>query len=177
MKTSDAFVEHLKNNVDIVHVVQGYVRLKKSGSSYLGLCPFHSEKTPSFHVRQNPAYYYCFGCQAKGDVFTFIQSIERITFPETLKFLAEKYGIALPKADDHAQVDHVAKERQVLLEIHERASRIFESQLTGGSEGRQALAYLKERGLSERTTEKFRIGYAPGLSDNLIRKLSNDFSK
>jgi DNA primase len=177
MKTSDAFVEQLKSSVDIVHVVQGYVRLKKAGSSYLGLCPFHSEKTPSFHVRQNPAYFYCFGCQAKGDVFTFIQSIERITFPETLRFLAEKYGIAMPRGDDHEQFDQAAKERQLLLEIHQRATRIFESQLAGGGEGRQALAYLKERGLSEKTIEKFQIGYASGLSDNLIRRLGNDFSK
>jgi DNA primase len=177
MKFNDAFVEQLKNTIDIAHVVQGYVRLKKSGSSFIGLCPFHSEKTPSFHVRQNPSYYYCFGCQAKGDVFTFIQSIERITFPETLKFLAEKYGIALPKAEDNGQLDQIARERQLLLEIHERATKIYRSQLTAGSEGKQASVYLGERGLSEQTIEKFQIGYATSFSDTLVRKLGDDFSK
>ncbi|MCI0421036.1 MAG: DNA primase, partial [Acidobacteria bacterium] len=176
MKFGDTFVEQLKNSIDIVHVVQGYVRLRKSGSSFIGLCPFHQEKTPSFHVRQSPAYYYCFGCQAKGDAISFIQSIERITFPETVKFLAEKYGIPLPKVDPGPEADQTAKERQTLLEIHEKAAGIFRSQLTSSGEGKQALSYLKERGLSDVTIEKFGLGYAPGFSDNLVRRLSGDFS-
>lgn len=177
MKFDNTFVEQLKSSADIIHVIQGYVRLKKSGSSYLGLCPFHSEKTPSFHVRQNPPYYYCFGCNAKGDVFSFVQAIERITFPEALRFLAEKYGVPLPKASDQPQLDQAAKERQVLFEIHERAAKLFQSQWSAGRESRQALSYLKERGLSEQTIDKFQLGYAPGFSDNLVRKLGDDYSK
>lgn len=176
MKFGESFVEQLKTSIDIVHVVQGYVRLRKSGSSFLGICPFHQEKTPSFHVRQSPAYYYCFGCGAKGDAISFVQNIERISFPETVKLLAERYGIPLPKSESTPESDQAARERQVLLEIHERAAEIFRAQLTGGGEGRQALSYLKERGLSDRTIEKFGLGYAPGFSDNLVRRLNGQFS-
>ncbi len=176
MKFRNDLVDQLKSTVDIVHVVQGYVRLKKTGSNFIGLCPFHSEKTPSFHVRQNPPYYYCFGCNAKGDVFSFIQSIERISFPETLKFLADKYGISLPKLDSNG-LDQNAKERQVLLDIHEKACRIFRTQLNQSNESKLALGYLRERGLTEKTLDQFDIGYSLSFSDSLVRKLGEDFSK
>ena len=176
MKFKNDFVDQLKSTVDIVHVIQGYVRLKKTGSNFIGLCPFHSEKTPSFHVRQSPPYYYCFGCNAKGDVFNFIQAIERISFPETLKFLADKYGIPLPKLDTNG-LDQNAKERQVLLEIHEKASMIFRTQLNQSNESKHALSYLRERGLTEKTLDQFDIGYSLSFSDNLVRKLGEDFSK
>lgn len=176
MKFGDSFVEQLKTSIDIVHVVQGYVRLRKSGSSFIGLCPFHQEKTPSFHVRQSPAYYYCFGCGAKGDAISFVQNLERLSFPETVKLLAERYGIPLPKTESTPEADQTARERQALLEIHDKAADIFRSQLTGSSEGKQALSYLKERGLSDQTIEKFGLGYAPGFSDNLIRRLNGHFS-
>lgn len=176
MKFRNDLVDQLKSTVDIVHVVQGYVRLKKTGSNFIGLCPFHSEKTPSFHVRQTPPYYYCFGCNAKGDVFSFIQSIERISFPETLKFLADKYGISLPKLDSNG-LDQNAKERQVLLDIHEKACRIFRTQLNQSNESKLALGYLRERGLTEKTLDQFDIGYSLSFSDSLVRKLGEDFSK
>ena len=163
MQFGESFIEQLKSSIDIVHVVQGYVRLRKSGSSFTGICPFHQEKTPSFHVRQSPAYYYCFGCGAKGDAISFVQNMERISFPETVKLLAERYGIPLPKTESTPEADQTARERQALLEIHEKAAEIFKSQLTGSSEGKQALAYLKERGLSDQTIEKFGLGYAPGF--------------
>ena len=99
MKFNNNFAEQVKAAVDIVRVISEYVRLRKAGANYVGLCPFHSENTPSFHVHQAQQFYHCFGCNAGGDVFKFIQSVERITFPESLKFLAEKYGIPMPKAD------------------------------------------------------------------------------
>ena len=102
--------------------------------------------------------------------------MERISFPETVKLLAERYGIPLPKTESTPEADQTAKERLALLEIHERATGIFKSQLTSSSEGKQALAYLKERGLSDQTIEKFGLGYASGFSDNLIRRLSGTFS-
>jgi len=176
MKFGDSFVEQLKTSIDIVHVVQGYVRLRKSGSSFIGICPFHQEKTPSFHVRQSPAYYYCFGCGAKGDALSFVQNMERVSFPETVKLLAERYGIPLPKTESTPEADQTARERQALLEIHEKAAEIFKSQLTSSSEGKQALSYLKERGLSSETIEKSGLGYAPGFSDNLVRRLNGHFS-
>ena len=176
MQFGESFIEQLKTSIDIVHVVQGYVRLRKSGSSFTGICPFHQEKTPSFHVRQSPAYYYCFGCGAKGDAIRFVQNMERISFPETVKLLAERYGIPLPKTESTPEADQTARERQALLEIHEKAAEIFRSQLISSSEGKQALSYLKERGLSDQTIEKFGLGYAPGFSDNLVRRLSGNFS-
>jgi len=176
MQFGESFIEQLKTSIDIVHVVQGYVRLRKSGSSFTGICPFHQEKTPSFHVRQSPAYYYCFGCGAKGDAISFVQNMERISFPETVKLLAERYGIPLPKTESTPEADQTARERQALLEIHEKAAEVFRSQLTGSSEGKQALSYLKERGLSDQTIEKFGLGYSPGFSDNLVRRLNGNFS-
>lgn len=176
MKFGDSFVEQLKTSIDIVHVVQGYVRLRKSGSSFVGICPFHQEKTPSFHVRQSPAYYYCFGCGAKGDAISFVQNMERISFPETVKLLAERYGIPLPKVESTPEADQTAKERLALLEIHQEAAEIFKSQFASSSEGKQALAYVKERGLSDQTIEKFGLGYALGFSDNLVRRLNGRFS-
>ena len=175
MQFGESFIEQLKTSIDIVHVVQGYVRLRKSGSSFTGICPFHQEKTPSFHVRQSPAYYYCFGCGAKGDAISFVQNMERISFPETVKLLAERYGIPLPKIESTPEADQTARERQSLLEIHEKAAEVFRSQLIG-SEGKQAMSYLKERGLSDQTIEKFGLGYAPGFSDNLVRRLNGNFS-
>lgn len=176
MKFNNGFVEQLKSSLDIVHVVQGYgVRLKKSGSGFLGLCPFHQEKTPSFNVKPSPPFFYCFGCHEKGDVISFAQKIERITFLEAVKSLAEKHGIALPKIEAGSETDQEAKERQVLLDIHERAAGIFKSQLGNGSEGWEALSYLKGRGLTDETIEKFNLGYAPGFSDFLIRRFGGDF--
>jgi DNA primase len=100
----------------------------------LDFARFIQEKTPSFHVRQSPAYYYCFGCGAKGDAISFVQNMERISFPETVKLLAERYGIPLPKIESTPEADQTARERQALLEIHEKAAEIFKSQLTGNSE-------------------------------------------
>src|SRR5262245_6619708 len=176
MKFGDSFVEQLKTSIDIVHLVQGYVRMRKSGSSFIGICPFHQEKTPSFHVRPSPPYYYCFGCGAKGDAISFVQNIERISFPETVKLLAERYGIPLPKVESTPEADQTAKERLALLEIHQEAAEIFKSQFASSSEGKQALAYVKERGLSDQTIEKFGLGYALGFSDNLVRRLNGRFS-
>jgi DNA primase len=176
MKFDNSFVDQIKNSVDIVRVVSEYVRLRKSGANYSGLCPFHSEKTPSFHVHSSRQLYHCFGCHAGGDVFKFIQSIERITFPETLKLLAEKYGIPIPKSDFSGELEQTAKERLALFDVNDRAARIFRSQLHNSSEGKQALIYLKERGLSEETIDRFEIGYSLATSDSLTRKLLNEFS-
>jgi DNA primase len=177
MKYSSSHVEQIKSAADIVHIIQGYVKLKKAGSNFLGLCPFHSEKTPSFHVRHSPPYYYCFGCSAKGDVFSFIQAMERISFPETVKFLADKVGVVLPRNEAEAEHDQTTRERLALIELHRLAGKIFKTQLYSGSDSKQVLAYLETRGLSRATLEKFEIGYAPAFSDNLVRKLSDNSSK
>jgi DNA primase len=176
MTFDNSFVDQIKNSVDIVRVISEYVRLRKSGANYSGLCPFHSEKTPSFHVHSGRQLYHCFGCHAGGDVFKFIQSIERITFPETLKLLAEKCGIALPRSDFGGELEQTAKERLALFDVNDRAARIFRSQLHNSSEGKQALNYLKERGVTEEMIDRFEIGYSLAASDGLTRKLLNEFS-
>jgi DNA primase len=177
MKPDSEFLDQIKHSVDIVHVIQGYVRLKKSGSNYLGLCPFHSEKTPSFHVKQNPPYYYCFGCQARGDVINFIQVIERVTFPEALRLLADKYGIQIPRQELSGQYDEAAKERKLLLKIHEKATQFFRAQLSSSQEGRKASSYLIDRGLQEGTLEKFLIGYSVNSTNALSRSLGQHFTR
>ena len=175
MKFNNNFAEQVKAAVDIVRVISEYVRLRKAGANYVGLCPFHSENTPSFHVHQAQQFYHCFGCNAGGDVFKFIQSVERITFPESLKFLAEKYGIPMPKADFSKEQDSTAKERLTLLDINQKATKVFKHQVRHSSEGKQALQYLMERGLSEKTIDKFDIGYAPSSSNIIFHSLSKEF--
>ena len=177
MNPNSEFLDQIKRSADIVQVIQGYVRLKKSGANYLGLCPFHSEKTPSFHVRQNPPYYYCFGCQTKGDVINFIQAIERVTFPEALKLLADKFGIPVPRREFSGQSDEAAKGRDLLLEIHDNAARIFREQLQHGQEGRKALNYLVQRGLQLTTLDQFLLGYSVSSANALYRKLGQHFTK
>ncbi len=176
MKFESGFLDQVKSAVDIVRVVSEYVRLRKSGANYIGLCPFHTEKTPSFHIHQARQFFRCFGCDAAGDVFTFVQTIERITFPEALKFLAERYGIPLPKANLDGELDQTAKERLALLEVNQKATKVFKHQLAHSGEGKLALNYLRERGLKPETIERFDIGYSLSYSDTLFRKLSEDFS-
>src|ERR1019366_5707693 len=123
MTSSDNFKETLKQQADIVRIVGDYVKLRKAGAqNYSGLCPFHSEKTASFNVHATKQFYHCFGCAASGDVFSFVQKIENITFPEAVRAVAQKLGIALPKASYSSPAEaKEAKLRTVLLEVHERA--------------------------------------------------------
>ena len=136
------FAEQVKSSVDIVKVIEEYVRLKKAGGSprYTGLCPFHTEKTPSFSVHSTHQFYKCFGCGASGDVFKFVMEIERISFFEALKLVAERNGIAMPKRE---YSDPDAKLRGALMEMHETAARVFQSNLNGPA-GAQARQYLAE---------------------------------
>jgi len=164
------FAEQLKNQLDIVNVVGHYVRLKKQGAGarHVGLCPFHSEKTPSFGVHSALQYYKCFGCDAAGDVFTFVQQIESLTFPETLKLLAERYGIAMPerqRSDDPETQRYAA-----LLEMHDIAAEVFQSNLRGAS-GAEARRYLEGRGVSRASMDEFRIGLADAGGQQLARRL------
>ena len=161
--------------MDIVRVISEYVRLRKAGVNYVGLCPFHAENSPSFHVHQARQFYHCFGCNAVGDVFKFVQSIERITFPESLKLLAEKYGIPLTESNFKGGLDSAARERLTLLDINQNATKVFKHQLRNSNEGKQALKYLQERGLTEETIEKFDIGYSPGSFNTIVRQLSEQF--
>jgi DNA primase len=177
--TSDNFKESLKQQADIVRIVGDYVKLRKAGAqNYSGLCPFHSEKTPSFSVHATRQFYHCFGCGASGDVFSFVQKLENITFPEAVRLIAQKLGVPMPKvAFSSPQEAHDAKVRMALLDVHERATAFFQECLRR-SEGANAREYLKSRGLDAEIIARFKIGYAPDsgflLRDALRREFEED---
>ena len=182
------FTQFAKDHSDIVKVIEKYIRLRKSGAqNYSGLCPFHKEKSPSFSVHAVRQFYHCFGCQASGDVFSFVQKIENVSFPEAVKIVAQISGIPLPKREFSSPEEAAgARERAKLLELHETATAWFEEQLRG-PEGAVAREYLAGRGLTPEGIKTFRIGYSPdsfnalrdrlrGMADDETLRLSGLFS-
>jgi DNA primase len=167
------FVDHLKSSVDIVRTVGEYVRLRKIGARYSGLCPFHTEKTPSFSVNPSIGIFICFGCGKKGDVLTFVQEIEQLTFYETLKLLAERNGIPMPTKRERSDPD--SDLRGAVYEIHELAAAAFKEMLWGPNGG-EAREYLRKRGLSQRVAEEFGLGLADRAGQDLLRRLKPRFS-
>jgi len=167
------FVEQLKSSVDIVKVIGEYVRLRRMGSTgrYLGLCPFHQEKTPSFNVHQSRQFYKCFGCGAAGDVLKFVMEIDGLTFPETLKLLAERNGIPMPKRTEYSDAE--SKLRARLLEMHASAARLFQAGLRG-PQGAEARAYLVKRGVSQELSDTFELGYSEPSGQTLVRHLTGE---
>jgi DNA primase len=172
------FAYTVKQQADIVRIVGDYVKLRKAGAqNYSGICPFHNEKTPSFSVHATRQFYHCFGCGVSGDVFSFVQKIENITFPEAVRAVAQKLGIALPKVSYSSPAEaKEAKLRTVLLEIHERACAFFQEYLKR-PEGAHAREYLAGRGLDEETIKRFRIGYAPDSGFLLRDRLKAEFAE
>jgi DNA primase len=168
------FAEQLKSSVDIVKTIGEYVRLKSVGSSsrYVGLCPFHSEKTPSFSVHAGHQFYKCFGCGAGGDVFKFVMEIERIGFFEALKLLAERNGIAMPKRE---YSDPDSKLRAALMEMHEIAARAFQSNLSGTA-GAEARNYLLGRNVPTEQITEFGLGLSEASGQQLVRHFESRFS-
>src|ERR1700723_2455927 len=172
------FAQSVKQQADIVRVIGEYITLKKSGAqNYSGLCPFHGEKTPSFSVHVTRQFYHCFGCGVSGDVFTFVQKIENITFPEAIRLVAQKLGIPLPKTTYSSPGEaKEAKLRAQLLDAQERAAAFFQECLKR-PEGARAREYLAGRGLDEETSTSFRIGYAPDSGFLLRDRLASEFSE
>lgn len=162
-------IEEVRLRNDIVEVVSSYVRLEKKGRSYWGLCPFHSEKTPSFSVEPTKQFFYCFGCNRGGSVIQFIMYIENLEFVDALKLLAERAGITLPEADDPRERER-ARRRKEILELNRLAARFYFKTLAS-ERGREAQNYLKKRGLSAETIKKFGLGYSPTGWDELTRVL------
>jgi DNA primase len=167
------FAQTVKQQADIVKVIEGYIRLRKAGAqNYSGLCPFHKEKSPSFSVHAVRQFYHCFGCQASGDVFSFVGKIENVGFPEAVRIVAQKCGIPLPKREFSSPEEAAgARMRAKLLELHEAATAWFEEQLRG-PEGAIAREYLAGRGLTPEGIKAFRIGYAPDSFNALRDRLS-----
>jgi DNA primase len=168
------FAQSVKQQADIVKVIEGYIRLRKGGAqNFTGLCPFHKEKTPSFNVNATRQFFYCFGCQVTGDVFTFVGRIENVGFPEAVRIVAQKCGIPLPKREYSSPEEAAgARLRARLLDLHEAATAWFEEQLRG-PEGTLAREYLAGRGLDPKGIKEFHIGYAPDSFHALEERLSN----
>src|SRR5712692_2686960 len=173
MAEAGSFADRVKQQADIVRIVGDYVRLKKSGQNFTGLCPFHSEKTPSFGVHPVKQMYYCFGCGVGGDVFSFVMAIEKCEFPEALRTVAEKCGIPIPALRALTPGEKQAnQQRGELLEMHREAAAFFAQQLESTAEGRAAHAYLEDRGLDREAIAQFGLGYAPSSGEALCRHLS-----
>lgn len=167
---SDELIEEVRSRNDIVDVIGGYVRLQKKGSSYFGLCPFHNEKTGSFSVTPGKQMFYCFGCGAGGNVFTFLMKYENYTFGEAMQTLADRVGIELPKQELSEAQKREADERSRLLEINKEAAKYFYA-LLRNPRGARAYQYFKNRQLSDETMQKFGLGYSDQYSDDLYRYL------
>ncbi len=172
------FAHTLKQQADIVRIVGDYVKLKRAGAqNFTGLCPFHSEKTPSFSVHATRQFYHCFGCGASGDVFSFVQKIENITFPEAVRAVARKLGVPLPRLSYGSPEEaREARVRGALMDIHERACAFFQEQLRR-PEAAHAREYLAGRGLTDEIIREFRIGYAPDFGFLLRDRLKAEFDE
>src|ERR1039458_6824757 len=176
MAEAGSFADRVKQQADIVRVVGEYVSLRKSGQNFSGLCPFHSEKTPSFAVHPVKQMYHCFGCGVGGDVFKFVMEMEKISFPEAIRVVAEKCGIAIPRAKRRTAEQRKEKQQRTsLVEMHREAAAFFAQQLNGTPEGRAAKAYLLDRGLDSDAMARFGIGFAPSGGEALLRTMKQKY--
>ena len=163
----EATLAEIRARTNIVEVISGYVALSKSGRNHMGLCPFHGEKTPSFSVNEERGFFHCFGCNESGNAFTFLSKIDGLTFPEAVRYLAQRAGVSLPDSRDPQ-----AQERARLYHLNEMAAVYFQRCLAGNA-GASARQYLKERGLQPDIVTQFRLGFAPPRSGGLVRFLSD----
>jgi|SRR5579863_5824997 len=172
-RTSEQIVQSVRERSDIVSVISACLALKKTGQNYVGLCPFHAEKTPSFSVSPTKQIFHCFGCGEGGDVFHFLMKSEGLSFPQALHLLAERAGVPLPSGPAFGEPDG---EREALIRINEAASEYFYRILTESPEAEPGRRYLADRGIHPETIEKFRLGFALPDWDSLLRQLSGRFS-
>ena len=178
MAEAGSFAERVKQQADIVRVIGEYVRLKKSGQNFTGLCPFHAEKSPSFAVHPTKQIYHCFGCGVGGDVFKFVMEMDKVAFPEAIRVVAEKCGIAVPRPKASSPEERKEnQQRTLLVEMHREAQTFFVQQLGGTLEGKAARAYLEDRGMDNDAIARFGIGYAPSGGDALLRFLKSKYKE
>ncbi len=176
MAEAGSFADRVKQQADIVRIIGEYVQLKKAGQNFRGLCPFHSEKSPSFNVHPTKQIYHCFGCGVGGDVFKFVMEMEKCSFPESIRVVAEKCGIAVPQPRERSPEERKEnQQRAALVEMHRVAQTFFTKQLEGTAEGKVARAYLEDRGLEKTAIDQFGIGYAPSGGDLLLRSLKQKY--
>src|SRR5436853_1190253 len=170
MRFPQTFIDDLRRQADIVRIVQDYVSLKKTGANWVARCPFHKETKPSFSVNPAKDIFYCFGCQKGGSVFNFVMEIERVTFPEAIKIVAEKTGVPLPKLVDDSRFEARQRDSDQVIELNQWARQWWQDQL----ESKSAAAirdYLKERGVTKETRQTFQLGFAPDSWDALSTHL------
>ena len=165
------FIDDLKQHADIVVVIQDYVSLKKTGATYKGLCPFHGEKTPSFHVNRDKGFFHCFGCGAGGDVFKFLELRESVGFPDAVRMLAQRFGMTLPELEQTDEQRVSAAERESLLKVHDAAANWFRQQLASNS-GARIRTQIDARAVAEATSDALGLGFAPrdGLKEALVQQ-------
>ncbi len=172
MRFPQTFIDDLRRQADIVRVIQDYVSLKKKGANWMACCPFHQEKTPSFSVNPSKDIFYCFGCQQGGSVFNFVMEIERVSFPEAIRIVAEKTGTPLPAMEEDKRFEARRHEADEVVQLNSWALEWWEQQLMeGGSDARAAREYIDARGISEETRRTFRLGFAPDSWDSLSSHL------
>ena len=169
---SDEIIEEVRSRNDIVDLIGNYVKLNKKGNSHFGLCPFHNEKSPSFSVSRDKQMYYCFGCGAGGNVFTYVMEYENYTFHEAVKYLAERAGIKLPEMEMTDEQKKVQNKRQKLLDIHKLAAQYYYYQLKGKN-GANARQYFEKRRLSSETIAHFGLGFSNPFRDDLYQFLKS----
>jgi len=178
MAEAGSFADRVKQQADIVRVIGEYVRLKKSGQNFTGLCPFHSEKSPSFAVHPVKQIYHCFGCGVGGDVFKFVMEMDKCPFPEAIRIVAEKCGIPVPRAKERSPEERREnQQRAVLVEMHRETQSFFAKQMESTAEGKLARAYLEDRGMDKSIIERFGIGYTPSGGDALLRALRPKYNE
>ncbi|MBW1843410.1 MAG: DNA primase, partial [Deltaproteobacteria bacterium] len=167
-RIADEIIQEVRDRVDIVELIGRHLTLKKSGRNYVGLCPFHSEKTPSFNVNSDRQSFYCFGCQKGGNAFTFLTEVENLTFPEAVRTLARECGIEVPESRDGGERSNT----EALYRANEIAQACYRKALL--VQGNPALPYLKARGLGAEAIEKFQLGYAPDSWDTVTNALRSE---
>src|SRR5262245_15232189 len=166
MAFPQSFIDDLRMQADIVVVIQDYVSLKKTGATYKGLCPFHGEKTPSFHVNRDKGFFHCFGCSVGGDVFKFLELHEKVGFADAVKLLAQRFGLTLPEMEQSDDQRANAAEREALLKVHEAASSWFRQQL-GSNGGARIRRLIADRGIRDATNAVMALGFAPPAREGL----------
>src|SRR3989338_759482 len=161
-------IAQIKERLNVVYVISGYIKVQKAGTNFKARCPFHNEKTPSFYISPERQIWHCFGCQKGGDIFGFVKEMEGVEFPEALRILAQRAGVKLETFDPALQ-----DAKTVLYDICETSTRFFEKQLYHSPVGKEALVYLRDRGLTEDTIKDFRLGFAPDGWHNLSQFLKD----
>ena len=168
----DDFIERLRSESDIVSVISEYVPLSKKGRNYWGCCPFHQEKTPSFSVTPDKGFFYCFGCQAGGNVFNFLMKVENIPFMDAVKVLARKMNIPVPEKSKSEEERRREQEIAQLYKANQLAKDFFHASLTKAAYGEEARNYLASRQITPEVINQFHLGFAPPFWDKLIRSLA-----